>query len=136
VSAWRTQVDRIWIGRFLIAPALIGALLALAVPAPNAWGTERMSAVLLLDGQAYFGHLREVPWSDTVELRDVYYFQDARATTEGLPLGLVRRGAELHQPLDGMQVRRDKILAIEQVGASSPVLAAIAAQRTLAGTPR
>ena len=132
----RRTLDRVWIGRWVIAPALIGAILALAVPPPMQWGTERMSAVLLLDGQAYFGHLREVPWSDTVELRDVYYFQDARATTEGLPLGLVRRGGELHQPLDGMQIRRDKILAIEQVGSASPVLAAIAAQRMLPGAPR
>jgi hypothetical protein len=134
VTRW--TLDRVWIGRWLVAPALIGALLALALPPPTQWGTERLSAVLLLDGQAYFGHLREVPWSDSVELRDVYYFQDARATTEGLPLGLVRRGGELHQPLDGMQIRRDKILAIEQVGSASPVLAAIAAQRMLPGAPR
>ena len=132
----RLALDRIWIGRWLIAPALIGMVLALGIPAPTEWGSERMSAVLLLDGQAYFGHLRETPWSDMVELRDVYYFQDARATTEGLPLGLVRRGAELHQPIDGMQIRRDKILAIEQVGPSSPVMAAIAVQRTLPGTLR
>ena len=130
------KVDPVRTGRWVVAPALIGAVLALGVPPPTEWGTERMSAVLLLDGQAYFGHLREVPWSDTIELRDVYYFQDARATTEGLPLGLVRRGAELHQPLDGMQIRRDKILAIEQMGPSSPVLAAIAAQRALPGAPR
>ena len=132
----RWNVDRVWIGRWIVAPALIGAVLALALPPPTQWGTERLSAVLLLDGQAYFGHLREVPWSDSVELRDVYYFQDARGTTEGLPLGLVRRGGELHQPLDGMQIRRDKILAIEQVGNASPVLAAIAAQRMLPGAPR
>ena len=132
----RWNVDRVWIGRWIVAPALIGAVLALALPPPTQWGTERLSAVLLLDGQAYFGHLREVPWSDSVELRDVYYFQDARGTTEGLPLGLVRRGGELHQPLDGMQIRRDKILAVEQVGNASPVLAAIAAQRMLPGAPR
>ena len=132
----RARLDRVWIGRWLVAPALIGAVLALGVPPPQQWGTERMSAVLLLDGQAYFGHVREVPWSDSVELRDVYSFQDARATTEGLPLGLVKRGAELHQPLDGMQIRRDKILAVEQVGAGSPVMTAIAAERALPGIAR
>lgn len=126
----------IWLWRWIAVPALAGALLALVVPPPTTWGQERLSAVLLLDGQAYFGHLHETPFADTVDLRDVYYFQDARATTEGLPLGLVKRGAELHQPLDGMQIRRDKILAIEQVGPSSPVLAAIAAQRALAGVTR
>ena len=127
----KLPVDRVWIGRWIVAPALIGAALALSLPPPQQWGTERLSAVLLLDGQAYFGHLREVPWSDSVELRDVYYFQDARATTEGLPLGLVKRGAELHQPLDGMQIRRDKILAIEHVGGNSAGARAIAAEREI-----
>lgn len=132
----RWPIARHDLARWVAIPAIVGALLALAVPPPPQWGTERMSAVLLLDGQAYFGHLREVPWSDTVDLRDVYYFQDARATTEGLPVGLVKRGSELHQPIDGMQIRRDKILAVESVGPSSPVMVAISAQRTLSGQPR
>ena len=132
----RLRWDRAWAWRWIAVPALAGALLALVIPPPTTWGQERLSAVLLLDGQAYFGHLHESPFSDVVELRDVYYFQDARSTTEGLPLGLVKRGAELHQPLDGMQIRRDKILAVEQVGAASPVLTAIAAERALPAVTR
>jgi hypothetical protein len=130
------RFDRRWTLGWILLPALLGTLLALMIPPPMAWGQERLSAVLLLDGQAYFGHLREVPWSDMVDLRDVYYFQDARATTTGLPLGLVKRGAELHQPTDGMQIRRDKILAIEQAGLSSSVANAIASERALAGLPK
>lgn len=132
----RLHLDRPWIARWIGIPAVAGALLALIAQPPSAWGVERMSAVLLLDGQAYFGHLHDVPWSDSIDLREVYYFQDARATTTGLPLGLVKRGSELHKPADGMQIRRDKILAIEQVGPSSGVMSAVAAERSLPGTPR
>ena len=94
-------------------------------------GTEKLYAVFLLDGQAYFGHLEDVPWSDSVELTDVYYFDDARKTTTDLSVGLLKRGTELHAPADGMQIRRDKILAIEHVGRGSLVANAIAAQREI-----
>ena len=121
-----------WV-RWLVLPALAGAILGAAVdPArlPPIAG-ERIDAVLLLDGQAYFGHLEDFGLSDTVTLRDVYYFQDASAATTNLPVGLVKRGSELHAPADGMQIRRDKILAIEHVGADSAVAKAIAAQREI-----
>jgi hypothetical protein len=94
-------------------------------------GTERISAVFLLDGEAYFGHLEDVPWSSTLVLRDVYYVNDATKVTTDLPVGLVKRGGELHQPVDVMYIRRDKVLAIERVTAASPIGVAIATQRTL-----
>ena len=122
-----------WLLRWLLPPLLAAVLLAALVDprSPVAFGAERITAVLLLDGQAYFGHLTDRPWSETVELRDVYYLQDARATSTNLPLGLVQRGGEVHRPTDGMTLRRDKILAIEAVGATSQVLVAIAAERAL-----
>lgn len=94
-------------------------------------GTERISAIFLLDGEAYFGHLEDVPWSGTLVLRDVYYVNDASKVTTDLPVGLVKRGGELHQPVDVMYIRRDKVLAIERVTAASPIGVAIATQRTL-----
>ncbi|HEX9435729.1 MAG TPA: hypothetical protein VGA16_01060 [Candidatus Limnocylindria bacterium] len=129
----RLQLDRRWLAQWIGIPLLAGALLALIVPPPSAWSVERMSAVLLLDGQAYFGHVTEVPWSDTVQVNDVYYFQDARGSSMNLPLGLQRRGGELHQPTDGMSLRRDKILAIEPLSVSSAVRRAIAVERVLQG---
>jgi hypothetical protein len=121
----------------IAAPWLAAVILAVVIGAtvdPAALpftGSEKVSAVFLLDGQAYFGHLEDVPWSDTVALTDVYYLDDARKTTTDLPVGLLKRGSELHEPADGMRIRRDKVLAIERVGLDSPVGRAIAAQRAV-----
>ena len=121
-----------WV-RWLALPALAGALVGAFVDVqrlPLVSG-ERIDAVLLVDGQAYFGHLEDFGLSDTLTLRDVYYFQDARAATTNLPVALVQRGTELHAPADGMRIRRDKILAIEHVTPVSAVAKAIAAERQI-----
>lgn len=121
----------------LIVGWLVAAILGLVIAASTDLtalpftGNEKISAVFLLDGQAYFGRLHDVPWSSTVSLSEVYYFDDARRAPTDLAVALVRRGAELHQPADGMQIRREKILAIERVSLDSAVGRAIAAQRAL-----
>jgi len=128
---WRTVV------RWVLPPAILGVLLAANVDRSSLpiVGTERLSAVILLDGQAYFGHLEE-SIGDSVVLRDVYYLQDARSSTTQLPLALVKRGTEAHAPADGMRIRRREILIIERVGAGSAVAAAVAAERAIAGLSR
>ena len=119
---------------WLVVPAVVGFLLA-AVLDPRALpfsGTERISAVFLLDGQGYFGHLQQdVPWSGTITLRDVYYFADATKVTTDLPVALIKRGGELHQPADVMHIRREKVLLVERVSLDSAVANAISAQRAL-----
>lgn len=119
--------------RWMAAPALIGLLLGAAVDraALPFSGQERINAVFLIDGQGYFGHLEDLPWSDTIVLRDVYYFEDARKMNTNLDVALVKRGGEVHQPADAMRVRRDKILAVERISPTSPVAVAIAVQRAL-----
>ena len=120
------------VARWLVIP--IAALLLGASVDPGALpftNTEKLSAVFLLDGQAYFGHVDDPPWSDSITLTDAYYFEDARKTTTELPVGLLKRGNELHQPADGMHIRRDKVLAIERVSLDSPVARAIEAQRAI-----
>ena len=118
----------------IVAGAIaLGTLLGAALD-PQALpfvGTERISAVFLLDGQSYFGHLEDTPWSGTIVLRDVYYINDASKVTTDFPVGLLKRGNELHQPVDVMYIRRDKVLAIERVTAGSPIGLAIAEQRAL-----
>ena len=117
----------------LLAALVIGVILGASLDpaAVPFFGTERISAVFLLDGEAYFGHLEDVPWSGNLVLRDVYYVNDATKVTTDLPVGLVKRGGELHQPVDVMYIRRDKVLAVEVVTAASPIGMAIAAQRTI-----
>ena len=113
---------------FILAVALGSAVDVASLPFV---GSERISAVFLLDGEAYFGHLDDMPWSGTLVLRDVYYMNDATKVTTDLPVGLVKRGGELHQPSDVMYIRRDKVLAVERVTAGSPIALAIASQRTI-----
>ena len=124
---------RRFVAFWLIVPALLGVILASALD-PRALpftGHEQLSAVFLLDGQAYFGHLEDVPWSGTITLRDVYYFEDASKVAAELPIALVKRGGELHQPVDVIRIRRDKVLVVERVSLESSVGQAIAAQRSL-----
>ena len=123
-----------WTARWIALPVLAGAFLSANVDVRSlpAVGPERETAVLLLDGQAYFGHLDDSGESGTLLMRDVYYFQSATGGLTGLAVGLVRRGAEAHEPADGMRINRDKVLAVEQVGPNSAVAQAIAAQRQIA----
>ena len=123
---------------WILSGLLLGGVLGAAVDSQSLpfVGSERISAVFLLDGQAYFGHLDDVPWSGTLVLRDVYYVNDASKVTTDLPVGLVKRGNELHQPVDVMYIRRDKVLAVERVTLTSPIGQAIAAQRALEGSAK
>ena len=128
--------------RFIAVALAVAALSGMGVAAmvdpgaPPVVGEETLAAVFLRDGQAYFGHLDDYPWSVSVTLRDVYYFADASKTTTDLSVGLVQRGTELHKPLETMRIRRDKILAIERVALDSAVAKAIAAQRRIDGSSR
>ena len=120
------------VARWLVVPLAALILGATVDPAALPFsGAEKLSAVFLLDGEAYFGELEDVPWSDSVKLTDVYYFESASKRTTDLPVGLLKRGNELHQPADGMLIHRDKILGIERVSLDSPVARAIAAQRAI-----
>jgi hypothetical protein len=125
-----------WSLRWLVVPAALGILVAgnIDVHSLPLAGPERESAVLLQDGQAYFGHLDDSGESGMLLLRDVYYFQDANGSPTGLAVALVRRGGEAHAPADGMRINRDKVLAVEEVGPASAVALAIAVQRELAHT--
>ncbi len=125
-----------WAAPWVLLPAALGVFVSgnIDVRSLPVAGPERETAVLLLDGQAYFGHLDDSGESGTLLLRDVYYFQDAKGGPTGLPVGLVLRGQEAHEPADGMRINRDKVLAIERVRAESAVSRAIAAERALRAT--
>lgn len=122
-----------WSLAWIAAPVLLGVLVSANVEVRSLplFGPERMSAVLFLDGQAYFGHLDDSGESGTLVLRDVYYFKNSAGGVTGVPVGLVRRGTEAHEPADGMRVNRDRILAVERVGLSSAVAQAVQVERQL-----
>lgn len=122
-----------WGARWVVVPVVLGVFVSgnIDVHALPLFGAEREAAVLLLDGQAYFGHLDDSGESGTLTLRDAYYFADSKNGPTGLPVDLVRRGSEAHEPADGMRINRDKVLAIEAVGQSSAVAEAIAVQREI-----
>jgi len=121
-----------WVGLPLVLGVFVSANLDFrSLPL---FGPERMSAVLFLDGQAYFGHLDDSGENGTLLLRDVYYFKNSEGAVTGVPVGLVRRGTEAHEPADGMRINRDRILAIERVGPGSPVAQAVQVERELTHT--
>jgi hypothetical protein len=122
-----------WGLRWVAAPALIGVIVSANVDLRSLplFGPERETAVLFLDGQAYFGHLDESGENGTLVLRDVYYFKSNDGGVSGVPVGLVRRGSEAHEPADGMRINRDRVFAIERVGLASAVAQAIQVERVL-----
>lgn len=124
-----------WALSWLAVPAILGVFVSgnIDVRALPLVGPERVTAVLFLDGQAYFGHLDDSGESGMLILRDVYYFQDAKGGTTGLPVGLVARGQEAHEPADGMSINRDRVLAVERVRPESSVVKAIDAERAIRG---
>jgi hypothetical protein len=121
--------------RWALVPAIVGAFVSanVDVRALPLFGPERESAVLLLDGQAYFGHLDDSGETGTLLLRDPYYFQDAKGGTTNLAVSLVKRGGEAHQPADGMRINRDRVLAVERIRTDSAVARAIAVERAIDG---
>ncbi|TMG52806.1 MAG: hypothetical protein E6H84_13315 [Chloroflexi bacterium] len=122
-----------WGTRWVALPVVLGVFVSGNLDARSlpVFGPERESAVLFLDGQAYFGHLDDSGDGGTLVLRDVYYFANATGSLTGLPVGLVKRGTEAHEPADGMRINRDRVLAIEQVGPAAPVMQAIEAERQI-----
>ncbi|TMF73148.1 MAG: hypothetical protein E6I18_16255 [Chloroflexi bacterium] len=94
-----------WSLPWIVVPALLGVLVSanLDLRSLPLFGPERLSAVLFLDGQAYFGHLDDSGESGMLVLRDVYYFKNSSGGPTGLAVGLVRRGTEAHEPADGMR---------------------------------
>ena len=122
-----------WGVAWVALPLLLGIFVSANVDARSLplLGPERLSAVLFLDGQAYFGHLDDSGENGTLVLRDVYYFKNSEGAVTGVPVALVRRGTEAHEPADGMRINRDRILAVERIGSGSAVGQAIQVEREL-----
>ena len=122
-----------WAVPWIALPLVLGVFVSANVDLRSLplFGSERVSAVLFLDGQAYFGHLDDSGENGTLVLRDVYYFKNSEGGATGVAVGLVRRGTEAHEPADGMRINRERVLAIEPVGLGSAVARAIQAEREI-----
>lgn len=90
--------------------------------------TTPYSAVLLDNGQLYYGKLVNAG-SSFPELTDVYYIQSqANQETKAVTSVLVRRGNEWHGP-DRMFLNEHHIVLIEPVGTTSKVAQLIEADK-------
>lgn len=94
----------------------------------------KFKAVYLENGQTYYAKVVKED-ALNIYLDDIYYIQTEQTTIpaeeeDGEPQVisvpvLVKRGGELHRPEGWMQVNRDKLLAIEEIGPDSEILAEI-----------
>lgn len=90
--------------------------------------TTPYSAVLLDNGQLYYGKLVNAG-SSFPELTDVYYIQSqANQETKAVTSVLVRRGNEWHGP-DRMFLNERHVVLIEPVGTTSKVAQLIEADK-------
>ena len=88
-------------------------------------GSGDWQAVLLVNGQAYFGKVKTFPLKDTIELRDVYYLQpnaQAQRDPNQPQLNLIKRGSEIHEPGSVMQIPKTQILFWEKLKDDSQVI--------------
>lgn len=91
-------------------------------------------AVLLDDGQVYYGKLKHLG-ERYVTLRDVYYIQSVLdpKTRKAVEV-LVERGREWHQP-DYMVINPEHIVVIEPVGIHSRIALLIAKSKASRSSP-
>jgi hypothetical protein len=100
----------------------------------------KYQAVFLDNGQVYFAKVVKED-SLSVYLEDVYYIQTESQIVPSQEEGvedrvvevpvLIQRGSELHQPSGRMQLNREKIISIEEIGDDSEILAEIQRQESL-----
>lgn len=90
---------------------------------------DKNQAVLLANGQTYFGQLEFID-GQFAKLSDVFYVQSdeaaAQAADDGQPVAnnnmqLIKRGQEVFGPEDAMMISRDQIMYFENIKDDSQV---------------
>ncbi|RJQ34175.1 hypothetical protein C4566_02535 [Candidatus Parcubacteria bacterium] len=98
---------------------------------------NKFKAVALDNGQVYYAKVVKED-ALNIYLDEVYYIkleqqlipaqeEGAEDQTMEVPI-LVKRGSELHKPSGLLQINRDKLVAIEEIGPDSEILAEIERQ--------
>ncbi len=110
---------------FLAVSAAAGWMLRAAVRAPEPAMTTPYQAVLLSNGQVYYGRLEGLGTPFPV-LREVYYVQSGvKPDTRESANVLLKRGKEWHAP-DRMVLNAGQIILVEPVTRDSRVASLIA----------
>ncbi len=136
----RKESSKMWIFFLLIILIVVAVGSALFFSKDKLVKEISYKAVFLDTNQVYFAKVVKED-ALNIYLDDVYYIQTEQqvtpATVEGeedkiteVPV-LVKRGQELHQPDGWMQINRDKIISIEEIGAESEILKEINRQKSL-----
>ena len=123
--------NKAWLFITLVLVIIVLGAAIFFVPKLKMGKTAQYQAIFLDNQQVYFAKVVKED-SMSVYLEDVYYIQTQQqvipATVEGaedtvkeVPV-LIKRGQELHQPSGWMQINRDKIVSIEQIGSDSEIL--------------
>lgn len=123
--------NKTWLFITLVLVILVLSAAIFFVPKLKMTKTGEYKAIFLDNQQVYFAKVVKED-ALSVYLDEVYYIQTQQqvipATVEGaedtikeVPV-LIKRGQELHQPSGWMQINRDKIVSIEQIGADSEIL--------------
>ncbi len=121
--AIRATLERLWRpGLAVVAFVLAFVLMQwwdLALPS---FGGAKYQAVFLANGQTYFGRYydRLGPYA---KIEGVYYIQQAQGQDPDKPpeSRIVRRGSELHGPLDRVLITKTAILFVEDLQDTSAV---------------
>jgi hypothetical protein len=121
----------LWVSA-LIGIAIVGLLGARVYQERYYHGATALTtpyhAVLLINGQAFFGHLEGLD-TDHPVLRDVYYIQSQQnPETKQVTNVLVKRGREWHAP-DRMILNKQHLLLVEPVKEDSQVAKLIEEQK-------
>lgn len=91
-------------------------------------------AVLLMNGQAFFGRVQSLD-AEYVVLQDVYYIQSRQnPETKQVSNVLVKRGQEWHSP-DRMILNKRQVILLEPVTETSQVAKLIQEQSKQGATP-
>ena len=97
---------------------------------PSSLSGKMYQAVFLDNGQVYFGVLQKSR-GDFYRLKDVYYIQQGFSALEpNADISLRKLGAEVHGPQDFMDINKEHILFIEDMGENSKVVQAILSAKT------
>jgi hypothetical protein len=119
----RTRGRSEWLVAALVVIVAVGSTIVAVKGWPLGGGIRfetPYQAVLLANGQAFFGRLENIGSSYPV-LKDVYYVQtQVHPETKQVTNTLVRRGGELHGP-DRMVLNASHIVLIEPVTENSQI---------------